>query len=325
MITQVPSSGGGGHDPSKSASPPSHIPPDYDLRNMSRDPPGQSPYGSSFQSQFIETDASQELAFVSGPHQGSDASGASGVNPQQGSESKPEVVFWGDDPNVLLRTPYLLEFFPTESMTYAQKLNAIARTVLIVAIIISLWSGQWARTGLVTALTLSAIYLMYMHYTGRAKDPEGFATPTSGPVVDAMRGAGTKGHPLPPTTDDIFQDPSSQNPFSNVLVPDYELNPHKLPAPPVDRPEVSNQIMQQAVNLVQEANPSQPGITEKLFRDVNDQLTFEQSMRPFMSNPATTIPNDQGAFAQFCYGSMVSCKEGNLFACARNTSHYNNY
>jgi len=79
------------------------------------------------------------------------------------------------------------------------------------------------------------------------------------------------------------------------------------------------------VNWANDSYPTTPGNTEKLFRDVNDQLTFEQSMRPFMSNPATTIPNDQGAFAQFCYGSMVSCKEGNLFACARNTSHYNNY
>jgi hypothetical protein len=194
--------------------------------------------------------------------------------------------------------------------------------LLVLALIICILTGQWARTGLVTALTVSAIYVMYMQRSGRTKDPEGFATPTSGPVVDAMTAAG---HDLPPTTETIFQEPSSQNPFSNVMVPDYELNPHKLPAPPVDRPNVSNQILQQAVNLVQEANPSQPGITDKLFRDVNDQLTFEQSMRPFMSNPATTIPNDQGAFAQFCYGSMVSCKEGNLFACARNTSHYTNY
>jgi hypothetical protein len=38
-----------------------------------------------------------------------------------------------------------------------------------------------------------------------------------------------------------------------------------------------------------------------------------------------TIPNDQGAFAEFCYGSMISCKEGNNFACARNMSHYTNY
>jgi type III restriction enzyme len=47
-------------------------------------------------------------------------------------------------------------------------------------------------------------------------------------------------------------------------------------------------------------------------------------MRPFYSNPGTTIPNDQGAFADFCYGSMISCKEGNAFACARNLSRHTN-
>ena len=290
MITQVPSSGGGGHDPSKSESVVQNAP-------ISESVAQNAPISETMTS-MSESAADQKHS----------------------EESSALGVFWGDDPNVLLRS---LQFFPTETMTYAQKLNAITRSVLILTLIICIWTGQWARTALVTTLTISAIYVMYMQRSGRTKDPgdslEGFATPTSGPVADTFEGG------LPPTTETIFQEPSSTNPFSNVMVPDYELNPHKLPAPPVDRPEVANQILQQAVNLVQEANPSQPGITDKLFRDVNDQLTFEQSMRPFMSNPATTIPNDQNAFAQFCYGSMVSCKEGNLFACARNTSHYTNY
>jgi hypothetical protein len=51
---------------------------------------------------------------------------------------------------------------------------------------------------------------------------------------------------------------------------------------------------------------------------------FEQSLMPFNSNPNTTIPNDQQAFAEFCYGSMISCKEGNQFACARNLSRHTN-
>jgi 1-deoxy-D-xylulose-5-phosphate reductoisomerase len=50
------------------------------------------------------------------------------------------------------------------------------------------------------------------------------------------------------------------------------------------------------------------------------QLTFEQSMRQFYSNPATLTPDDQQAFAEFCYGSMISCAEGNKFACARNAA-----
>jgi hypothetical protein len=190
--------------------------------------------------------------------------------------------------------------------------------VLSVVITIMGGSGQWTRTWLVTILTLSAIYIMYRHRT----TPEGFdlPPPIEGPAIDTITATGG----ILPPADEVFQSPSAQNPFSNVLIPDYELNPHKLPAPPITRPEVANEILQQAVNVVQEANPNFPGITDKLFRDVNDQLTFEQSMRPFTSNPSTTIPNDQGAFAQFCYGSMISCKEGNLFACARNTSHYTN-
>jgi hypothetical protein len=76
--------------------------------------------------------------------------------------------------------------------------------------------------------------------------------------------------------------------------------------------------------MVIEANPGQPTIADKLFQDLGNEFVFEQSMRPFHSNPATTIPNDQGAFADFCYGSMVSCKEGNLFACARNLSRHTN-
>ena len=98
-----------------------------------------------------------------------------------------------------------------------------------------------------------------------------------------------------------------------------------MPAPPASNPTVQELITQNVVRTVQQANPTQPDISEKLFRDLNEQLTFEQSMRPFVSNPATTIPNDQGAFAQFCYGDMISCKEGNMFACGRNTNHYTNY
>jgi hypothetical protein len=75
---------------------------------------------------------------------------------------------------------------------------------------------------------------------------------------------------------------------------------------------------------VADANPGQPDIVDKLFTDLGDKLVFEQSMQQFVSNPSTTIPNDQSAFAEFCYGNMISCKEGNEFACARNLERYTN-
>ena len=63
---------------------------------------------------------------------------------------------------------------------------------------------------------------------------------------------------------------------------------------------------------------------EKLFADLANEFEFEQSMRPFYSTASSTIPNDQKSFAEFCYGSMISCKEGNLFACARDNPQYRN-
>jgi hypothetical protein len=45
---------------------------------------------------------------------------------------------------------------------------------------------------------------------------------------------------------------------------------------------------------------------------------FDHSMRNFYTNPSTTIPNDQEGFANFCFGDMISAKEGNEFALARN-------
>lgn len=119
--------------------------------------------------------------------------------------------------------------------------------------------------------------------------------------------------------------PSSRNPYSNVLMTDYDYNPNKKPAPPAFNSIVNEDIKKQTMKMVAEINNDQPGITKKLYKDLGEELEFDQSLRQFYSNPSTTIPNDQSSFAEFCYGNMVSCKEGNLFACAKNKTNYNNY
>ena len=123
----------------------------------------------------------------------------------------------------------------------------------------------------------------------------------------------------------VFEPPDSSNPFGNALVTDYEYNPNKKPAPPAFNESVSEKILDKAKTLVKELNPDQPDISDKLFKDLGEQYVFEQSLRQFTSNPSTTIVNDQTGFADFCYGSMTSCKEGNLFSCARNLPRHTNY
>ena len=233
-----------------------------------------------------------------------------------------KVSIFTENPNVLFQQKYIFEFFPVDSMTYEQKLNAIARTVIVLTVI-SFAFTQNIRTLLIGVITLGAVFVMYFYHEKERKKTdskkltdtkEGFEGPALAYYVE-------NNIPIP---DNVFTTPDSSNPFSNVLMTDYEYNPNKKPAPPAFNTSINEQILTQAKKLVNEANPDQPDLSNKLFKDLGEQMEFEQSLRQFNSNPATTIPNDQGAFAEFCYGSMISCKEGNKFACARNMSHYTN-
>jgi len=244
------------------------------------------------------------------------------VNSEEESiRKKRSIPFWSENPNIIFDQLFIFEFFPIDNMSYEQKLNAITRTVIILTILGYVFS-QNIRVLIIGLLTIGIIYLMHYYHTVEKekvemkKGREGFV---SEPVNDYLISSNIH------LRNDVFQEPDSGNPFSNVMMTDYDYNPNKKPAPPSFNENVNKKILSEAKQLVVEANPDQPDIADKLFKDLGEQLVFEQSLRQFTSNPGTTIPNDQGAFAEFCYGSMISCKEGNNFACARNTSHYTNY
>lgn len=238
--------------------------------------------------------------------------------------SKPQPTpFWAENPNVLFRSDHITEFFPTEEMSYERKMNAITRTALLFTAI-ALFVSPSVRAITMSAITISAIYIMFYFHekerivrdTKKKGSVEGFEV--NGPVLDLLR------YNDLPVPEDVFDKPNASNPFGNVLVTDYDYNPNKKPAPPASNSIVAKDILKQAKQFVSDANPDHKNIADKLFNDIGSELMFEQSLRPFTSNPSTTIPNDQGAFADFCYGSMISCKEGNQFACARNLSRYTN-
>ena len=223
--------------------------------------------------------------------------------------SIPSIPFWGEDPNILLQS---FEFFPVDSMTYNQNLNAISRLILLITCIGFVFTRNF-KLIIIGTITLAAIYILFqIHQNNNApKKKETFKNATT----ELLKKNNT-------SFENVFETPSTSNPFSNVLIPDYEYNPDKKPAPPSFEMKTNNQILETAKQTVLELNPGQPDIADKLFRDLGEQYVFEQSLRPFYSTASTTIPNDQKAFSEFCYGSMISCKEGNPFACARNLSRY---
>ena len=227
----------------------------------------------------------------------------------------PKIPFWSDNPNVLFQKDFIFEFFPTEEMTYEQKLNSVSRTILFLSSI-SFIITQKMRVLVVGVVTLAAIYLLYQSQKKTAK--ETFENSPENLVDDVFKELGVQ------KPEDVFLPPTSTNAFGNVLLPEIQYNPTRKPAPPSTNPKTEDDILKKAKQMVIDQNPGQPDIADKLFKDLGEQYIFEQSLQPFYTNPATTIPNDQSAFAEFCYGGMISNKEGNMFAAARNLARHVN-
>jgi Ca2+/Na+ antiporter len=233
------------------------------------------------------------------------------------------VPFWAENPNVFFQFPYILEFFPVDCMTYNQKLNAISRTILILTLLSFLFTRR-VRILIIGIIVLVSIYLLHFYRTKEQEKINELRHKNSVSATEGFENPGLEVLKQYPSSRQTFDTPSTSNPFSNVLMPDYEYNPNKKPAPPSFNTNINDTILKQAKEMVIQSNPGQPDIADKLFKDLGEQFVFEQSLQPFYSNASTTIPNDQAGFADFCYGSMVSCKEGNLFACARNLDRHTN-
>lgn len=251
---------------------------------------------------------------------------------------KKKIPFWTEDPNILVKPAYMTEFFPVDHMSFNQKLNAITRTVIILTFISYIFT-QNIRMVSIAAVTLLAIFFLYYSKAQNKKlkcdqknsVKEGFLNgdgynklnefgkrirlyDRNGPIVD-----------VPQNYEDTFDTPTPSNPLSNVLLTDYDYNPNKKPAPPAFTKQTNEKILENTKNMVQELNRDQPDIVKKLYNDVNTNLELEQSMRQFYSTSNTSIPNDQGGFAEFCYGGMISAKDGNKLALIQDNPRYNLY
>ncbi len=233
------------------------------------------------------------------------------------------VPFWSNNPNILLNSEYLFELFPTEDMSFEQKLNAVSRMLVLLTIMTFLYTKS-THILLVGAVSVFFVYLLFKHKSAEKDEikqkKEGFGAQRNFDATTPAQMLYKVDKPV-----EVFQRPDAGNPFGNVLPTDYIYNPKRKPAPPSGNSNVAADIVEQAKQFVRNANPDQPDITEKLFKDLGDEYVFEQSLRPFNSTASTTIPNDQQSFSEFCYGGMVSCKEGNAFACAKGVARYNNY
>jgi hypothetical protein len=99
-----------------------------------------------------------------------------------------------------------------------------------------------------------------------------------------------------------YTPPTSRNLFMNVLLDEIKYNPDRPEAATVGNPTVK-QTMDDFFRI-------------QWFSDPTDVFGKNQGQRQFVTQPSTTVPNDQGSFADWLYKIPgKTCKEGGRPAC----------
>jgi hypothetical protein len=247
------------------------------------------------------------------------------------------IPFWSNDPTVLFNKKHILELFPQEGMTFDEKLNAMTRLIILLCILGFMITRSY-RFLLNGAIALFIIYLMYKsqkqlivsELTKKAgdKNKEGFSNNSASYNKDDTIDASPKiinPETLKTYLKSDFEEVKKNNPLGNVLLTDIMDKPTRKSAPPSFSTEVYEDISNNTKKMVQTLNPGIKNTNQQLFGDLGEKFEFDQSMWQYYSNPNTKIPNDQGAFADFLYGDMPSCRGGDDIACVKDNFRYNLY
>ena len=201
--------------------------------------------------------------------------------------------FWLNNPAILFHRNLITKVWPTSEMSTNEKLNAITRLVIILSLIgfILTKRVRMLVTGVVTLVAIIILRKVALSKNAtneiKKKGLEAFTSPK---LYEAAK--------------DNFNNPTETNPTMNLL-PGTKSTKR---AAPLFNPIVEKQLNKETTKAIVKQSDD-PKLDEKLFCDLGDNFEFNQSMRTFYTMPNTQLPNDQEAFAKFCYGNMHSCKD----------------
>jgi hypothetical protein len=170
---------------------------------------------------------------------------------------------WFHHPADLFRSDRIFAFWPTASQSPAERINTSTRFVLYLACVLYLIKRD-PRILVLAAMVVGVLYIF--DRTGVVKGVSGAAS------FECQR-------------------PTENNPLGNVLLTDYDA-PDRAPA--CYYPTVKSEVFKTLDNTVA-YGPARS----------RSALPNEQRnafARQFISAPVSSIPGDQTAFAEWCYG-----------------------
>lgn len=195
--------------------------------------------------------------------------------------------FWLNDYKILFYKENISDFFPTYDMTLIEKLNAIFRMSIYLSILLYLFSNNYLYLYIFIIIGGITIFIYYnqknnmeLYFNSIPNSPENIIQ------KDYIE------------REQVDIKPTTSNPFMNInLITDDK----EKPAP---EPSWNNEKLQKEINNKFGYN---------LYRDVGDLYGKSNSQRQYYTAPSTTIPNNQTAFAKWCYSVGPTCKENSIY------------
>ena len=218
-----------------------------------------------------------------------------------------DPYFW-ENPKYIVHSLY-----PTKRPCASHMVNRVA-VVYAIAFLIGFIVASTTRShssyliaGVLATLGLMPTFLTLKSLQGRREGFRGSDFPIETQfnlpsIQEASEVEGEEGAlPFQQTIEEV------RNPFHNITVDQYSYAPTREPAPSLQTPEAKEDL--DAMFRVQWTS------------DPTDVFGKTQSQRMFVTQPITSIPNDQQSYQNWLYKIPgKTCKEGNGDACYGGTN-----
>jgi hypothetical protein len=163
-----------------------------------------------------------------------------------------------------------LEFWPTETQTYEEKINAISRFIIITGVVVSI--NNESTTPLIGALLMLVIIYNMIDKSklNRRRDRQYIH---NGEVA--------------PNQNELCRLPTKDNPFSNFMFGDDYSKENEFSSA-CEYDSVKDDVKDK--------------FNDDLYKSVYDVFDKENSQRQFYSMPNTKVVNEQTEYAEWLYG-----------------------
>jgi hypothetical protein len=197
---------------------------------------------------------------------------------------------------------YIFKAWSSEGKCVSELVNRIIITYVVFIlfgwVLSSLLESAPILFGILATLVLIPTFILLKNLTMRGFDVSGVEGFGELPKPEAW----PNGNPDPLPTSPSAPTTSKRNPFNNILVDEYKYSPTRDAAPDITTEESKVELDSM--------------FRTQWYNDPTDVFGKTQSQRMFLTQPITTIPNDQDSYQKWLYKIPgKTCKEGNSEAC----------